>query len=203
MALNPRSATPPDDTRPRVPRPHWIAWLFVVASVAVQLFLLSLAWDYRHNDPNCGEKCAWAGMGLVALFSASLWVVLPGLAATLWLLASALDRRRRDGGQSASLAMLGGTLALSALLVVQVALSDRKIARATPVPAEPVLDAAARRRNDEVAGYSWASDNGIMRESDCARGNADFRNGCRKFAHAFSDTTASGQPKHATLRLGR
>ena len=180
---------------PRIRSPHWIAWLFVAASVAVQLLLLSVVWDYRHNDPGCGEQCAWAGMGIVALLSLSAWVVLPGLSATLWLLVVAIVRRRTDGGQVGRLMVLGCTLALTVVLVTQMALSDHKIVRTARAFAEPVLDSTAQLRNDVTAGYVWASDGGFTRETDCTTGSPGFREGCRKFARAHGDTTADGRPR--------
>lgn len=144
-----------------------------------------------------------AGMGLVMLLAGSLWVVVPGLAATLWLLWRARQRRLASGGQLQQLMMLGSTLALTIVLVIQVALSDRKISRTPAVTTGPALDSAAQRRNDEVAGYAWASDGGLTRESECTTGNPAFRAGCRKFARAFGDTSATRQRNHATLRLNR
>jgi hypothetical protein len=193
MALHPRPVPPADSAEPRHRWPPWIAWLLVAASVAVQLFLLSVVWDYRHNDPHCGEQCAWAGMGILALLSASAYVVLPGLVATLWLLAVAVRRRRSSGGQLGRLIVLGGALALTAVVVTQLVLSDQKIAPRVPSRAEPVLDSAAQFGNDEVAGYAWASDGGFTQVADCITGNPAFREGCRKFARAHGDTTADGQ----------
>jgi hypothetical protein len=201
MALYPRPVPPSDAEAPRSRWLHWIAWLFVAASVAVQLFLLSQVWDYRHDDPNCGERCAMAGMGIVALLTASVWVILPGLSAALWLLAVAVRRHRTSGGQLGRLLVLGCALALTAVLVTQVALADHKIARPAPVHAEPRMDSATQFRNDEVAGYSWASDGGITSEADCTTGSPAFREGCRKFARAHGDTTAGGRRQSATLRI--
>ena len=199
MALVPRPAPEPDpepdDEFASIRRPHWVAWIFVVASAVAQSFVLAMVWEYRHNDPNCGESCAYAGMAIVVYLTGAAWFVLPGLVATGWLLWDTLRQRRAHGGHVERLVILGAVLALTPLLVVQILLSDRKIGHAKPAPAAPVVvSPAQQRKNDELEGYAWASDNGVQRALNCTVGYPVFQGGCRKHAYAHGDTLPDGRP---------
>lgn len=208
MALVPRPA--PEGTREHDPtgdlgairRPHWVAWIFVVLSVAAQCLVLALVWDYRHNDPNCGESCAYAGMGLVAIMSGAAWFVLPGLVATVWLLWDTLKQRRLHGGRTGRLVLLGAALALTPVLMTQLLLSDRKISRTAIAPTEPAITRGQQRKTDELEGYAWASDNGVTKAADCSIGNPVFQGGCKKFAYAHGDTLPDGRANGGVIRMG-
>lgn len=202
MALveRPQPAPEPDVPVGDVRRPHWIAWLFVLAGMAMQLFILYFIRDIRHQPPDCGESCAYAGMGLLAVVSGGAMIWLPGIAASVWLFVVHWRRRQVRGGQRDPLVVAGASLALTVLVFSQFLLVDHKIVNAKPTLQEPVLTPEAMRKNDEVAGYSWAADTGLRDEGACAKGSAGFQAGCLRFVRAFNDTTADGRAKQATIR---
>ncbi len=205
MALVPRpTAAPepePDGDLASIRRPHWVAWIFVVLSAAAQSFVLAQLWEYRHRDPNCGESCAYAGMAMVVYLGYAAWFVLPGLVATGWLMRDALRQRRAHGGYIERLVILGGVLALTPVTVAQLLLSDQKIARGAPAPAAAAVTPSQQRKNDELEGYAWASDNGVVRANACTVGNPVFQGGCRKFAYAHGDTLPDGRPNGVVIQL--
>ncbi|MBI3791008.1 MAG: hypothetical protein HY275_09025 [Gemmatimonadetes bacterium] len=172
-------------------RPHPIAWAFVVAGVAAQCFLIQQLWAYRQRPADCGESCAYAGMGLMVMLVGGLVVVLPGLVATIWLFVDARRQRALEGGHAERLALLGGSFAVTGVLVLLFVLPEHRPARAAvaPVVAEPALTPAQQRGGDVVAGYAWASDAGIRDVAACTTGSESFREGCRKFVRARGDTT--------------
>lgn len=201
LVARPQPEPEPDIPVGDVRRPHWIAWLLVVAGVGMQLFILYLIRDIRHQPPNCGESCAYSGMGLLAVLSGGAIIWMPGIAASVWLFVVHWRRHQVRGGQRDPLVVAGGSLGLTMLVVVQFLLVDHKIVRTKPTFEEPVLSADQIRKNDEVAGYSWASDTGLRDEGACAKGTPGFQAGCRTFVRAFTDTTADGRPRGTVLRL--
>ena len=147
--------------------------LIVVASVGAQAILIYLLiHDRLPYGASPSESHAFAGMGIMMLFVAAMWVVIPGtlisLVRTVWAFIG-LTTGKNSGFRFAI--NLPVTL-LPLLLYWTLQWSDK------PAPA-PAPKPAASVQEQRTAGRAWAIDEGISSEAECNKGTPDFSEGCK------------------------
>ena len=110
---------------------------------------------------------------------AAVPVLIPATISALYFAARAYSRRRRYGGHLVPLALHGAALALTGVMIGLVASSGKP----RPAPLVPQRQATPpSARDQDLAGYAWAADNLISRESDCTSGTEGFIAGCQRYA---------------------
>lgn len=165
------------ETRPRARRwLHGTALGLEVVGFLVQIFLVRQVLDY-HGHMGCGEKCAWEAMGLMLLLGMGSFVVVPGALAALYFGRQAYGIWRREDGPMLPVVLHAVPLGLLAVIVWVVSL-PAPVKVNSPATRTAVTPSAG---DQEVAGYVWASDTGIVAERDCTEGTASFVKGCQRY----------------------
>ena len=165
------------EARPRFHR--WLRGIAIgleVAGFLVQIFLLVQLLDYRRHM-GCGEQCAWTAMGLMLLLSMGSVVVVPGAVAAMYFARQAYRRWRQKDGPIVTVIVHAAPVGLFAFIVLLLMLPAAAVSVPAPKPARPPSVA-----DQELAGYVWASDTGIVVERDCTKGTASFIAGCKRYA---------------------
>ncbi|MFO1321094.1 MAG: hypothetical protein U1F52_15890 [Burkholderiales bacterium] len=162
------------------PRLKWLSILAMVAAVPVQAFLIHLIRDYARMGH--GEPRGMAGMGLTMLLLAALFVIVPGTVAALYRLVRAIRLQRDEGDAQAAIAVSAAVALLPVVVWIRLVQADSP-SSATSAPATNTP------QDDTVAGYAWASDNGIEDPAARSTGTPAFHEGCRRYV-----VRATGRP---------
>jgi hypothetical protein len=167
----------------------WLGVAIEVAAVVAQVVLIYLLRNSRFRR-GCGEQCAWESMGLLAIMSTMLPLILVGSVAALALAFRARRARTLEGASRFPYAMHATIAALPLLVVAALVESDRPL----PVSAPKVADAPVETRDDQfVAGAAYATDEGIADPHACKGPSASFIAGCTRVAvRQRAATTSSG-----------
>ena len=150
---------------------HWIGTIIVVAAVLAEIALMAMFVD--HGRMPHGERRAFGGMGLIMLFGAALWVIVPGtlIAWVRAVLAAIALRAGEPAGVRLAFYLIAGLM--PALMWWTLVQSGRPPKAPAPKPTSAV--------EQRTAGRAWAIDAGITSEAACNAGTPDFVDGCRSY----------------------
>lgn len=177
----------------------------LLAGIAAQLMLIHLLAKDHFEPPS--ESHAFAGMGIIMLIAASLWVVVPGTLVALFRAVAAALRWRKGGAMLATAFYSFATL-LPLVVWGVIVWSD------TPPDPPGVSRTALQRAYDKrpdgptpvtpeserIAGRLSAIEEAITSESGCRRGSIAFRRGCEEQARRQAvERASSGSPAPAAV----
>jgi hypothetical protein len=163
------------------------------AAVIAQLVMIYVLLDSRH-EAGCGERCAWTGMGLVAMLSFMLPLMLVGTVIALFFTFRARRAYRVDDASPIPYAMHATIASLPVFVFGALVLADRPLPPARP----SVATAPVETRSDQyVAGAAYATDEGITDATGCAGHSDAFVAGCTRVALRQRQATS---PSGASIR---
>jgi hypothetical protein len=171
----------------------WLAKAVEAAAVIAQLVIIYVLIDSRHAA-GCGEQCAWSGMGLVAMLSAMLPLMLVGTVIALFFTFRARRAYRLDEASPMPYALHATIVTLPVFVFGALVLADRPLPAAQPT----VATAPVETRSDQyVAGAAYATDEGIIDAAGCAGHSDAFVAGCTRVAQRQRQATS---PSGAAIR---
>ena len=154
------------------------ATLIELASVVIVALLLPEVLHHRSGVPS--EQHAWNGMGIMVMLVLASRVVIPGTLIALVRGVRAVSRWRQCDGSIRTALSHGGVLALTALMLLLLALPERPRDPQTAAARSNTGAGSDRAPNPDVAGYIWAVDNGVASEAECRGETPEFVAGCRR-----------------------
>jgi hypothetical protein len=165
------TATPDSGTARKVL--GFLGTLIVAASVGAQAILIYLL--IQHHQPYGAlpsESHAFAGMGIMMLSVAAMWVVIPGTLISLVRTVGAFIGLTTGKNAGFRFAVNLPVTLLPLVFFWTLLWSDK------PAPA-PAPKPAASVQEQRVAGRAWAIDEGISSEEGCNKGTPGFSEGCK------------------------
>ncbi len=154
------------------------ATLVELATVVIVALLLPQVLHHRNGEPS--EQHAWSGMGIVAMLFLASRVVIPGTLIALVRGSRAFNRWRHGVGSIGTALSHGAVLALTALVLLLLALPARPRDPQTAAARSNIGAGSDRAPSPDVAGYVWAIDNGVGSEAECRGDTPEFVAGCRR-----------------------
>lgn len=141
-----------------------LAVVIEIVGVVAECVLIYLLLDARHQA-GCGERCAMAGMGLVALSSAVMPLALASTVIAIVLGLRARRRYRVHVGARWPVISHGIGAVMPVAVLAALYLTDRPRAelRSTSVAEAPMTE-----RDQYVAGAAFATDNGVETAVGCS-----------------------------------
>jgi hypothetical protein len=172
-----------------------IGWTIEV--LAVIAVLLDLAATAQFGGVTRGtEQAAFSGMGLIVIFGAALWVVIPAVVIAMFRLRKILAVPGPAAPRIPGAMLHGSVLALAVLMVRAFVASDRAPSEtAQSSPPAPTAEA------EFVEGYRWAKVHGISSDNGCVTGSPRFVDGCRQFMSIHSTGRSVNGQAPVTIRL--